>query len=261
MSTLTDTDSLARRQQELAGRLAALAGRQGAVQGARQSGNEEWDEEPGSTIAPLRTDYLHAMLRRASGQRPNVAQRLLDRIEVGISVLEKQSHPAVGEGGCKVSRSSCTPRFQSTHRLMAQTRLTLVQLNRELAGAHHPVSGPTPSALAAALAEQDRIFKARLSSVGDALVPVPKSGLHAARHLDTLRSRFQLDQLIATALVHQPETPGPLNPQRLLVRLLTTLHELSPSYLMHTLDHSRTLFGLQHSGGVGDTPRGARTKK
>lgn len=236
MSVLNDMEPLLQRQQELKQRLTALREYEGVA-------------------LSLRANYLHALLQRASAQRPGITRKLLDRTEAGISALEDQHRVAPDKEGLM---NLPVPHAQTVRRLIA----ALVQLNRELTGADHPESGSVSSTLAAALAEQDRAFRQQLANSGHiAISPVVKSELHAARHLDTLRTRFQLDRLIATALVQQPEAPGPLNPQRLLVRLLTTLHGVSPAYLARTLDYTRALFELQRLAEPADSSKAVTAKK
>lgn len=233
MSVLNDMEPLLQRQQELKQRLTALREYEGVA-------------------LSLRANYLHALLQRASAQRPGVTRKLLDRAEASISALEDQRRVASGKEDLM---SLPVPHAQTARRLIA----ALVQLNRELTGADPLEFGSASSTLAAALAEQDRAFRQQLANSGHIVVsPVVKSELRATRHLDTLRTRFQLDRLIATALVQQPEAPGPLNPQRLLVRLLTTLYQASSSYVMRTLDHTRTLLDLQHLAEYADVGSKAR---
>lgn len=205
--------------------------------------------------------YWRNVLQRTSGQRPAVTRVLLDKAEVAIKVMESRAPDAREDDA-----ASSETRTAESHRLRAGTQQYLATLNSACSQEEPLLSDNSPAALLpGALAEQDRHFWAAMGlsdanrPPSESAEPAPMQGLQAARDLVATRARFQLDQLLATALTHQPEFPGPLNPQRLLVRLLTGLHDASPAYLMRTLDHSRTLFELQGSKAI-DTSKSNRKK-
>lgn len=195
-------------------------------------------------------------LQRAERLRPAAAQRLLDKAETVIAALE------AADSAHAANRNDASEEGTGGAALRTQTRERLAQLNSLLAQVEPLLPDNSPAAvLHTALAEQDRRFWAAMGQGhSEPAVPTWKQGLQAARDLSATRARFQLDQLLATAVAHQPEFPGPLNPQRLLVRLLTRLHEISPAYLIRTLDHSRTLFGQPGRKEASSPSKGVRKK-
>lgn len=233
--------ALEQRRQALLERLAALSG----------------DETGPAPIATFQLAYWHSVLQRAARQREAVAQSLVDKVEAAITALQTSSSTAKEDSAGRSASAA------DSHSLRAQSQQRLAQLNHVLSHQEPLLPDASPAALLhIALAEQDRLFWAAMGppqpEATNAGASARRQGLQAARDLSATRARFQLDQLLATALAHQPEFPGPLNPQRLLVRLLTRLHDASPAYLMRTLDHSRTLFGMQQSEKAGNPPRGER---
>lgn len=214
-------------------------------------------DRPGECADSFARTHWRHLLQRAERLRPAATQRLLDKAAAAIATLEWTDS---GEGAA--SRNDADQERLDGAALRLRTRERLAQLNRLLAQVAPLLPDDSPAArLHTALAEQDRRFWAALGQGGsEPAVPSWKQGLQAARDLSATRARFQLDQLLATALAHQPEFPGPLNPQRLLVRLLTRLHDISPAYLIRTLDHSRTLFEQQAGKDASPPPKAQRRK-
>lgn len=187
-----------------------------------------------SAAASFDFQYLQALLRRCPANNPAVARRLLDRVEAGIAALGKPGDDSVSAGeSSPVSRS----------------RLALAQLRRDLDGGDEPLVDSRPQRLADELGVQDQ---------GDQ--SAGRSGLRAAKNLGAIKAQFQLDQLMATALLDQPEAPGPLNPQGLMIRALATMRNISPAYLSRFVNYSRTLLWLQRAADKAEQGKPAKGK-
>ncbi|MGS2718291.1 DUF2894 domain-containing protein [Eionea flava] len=62
-----------------------------------------------------------------------------------------------------------------------------------------------------------------------------------------LQHQQRVDQFMDTALNAKPETPGPLNPETLAIRLLSQIHDLSPEYIRHYVTYFDTLQWLHNN--------------
>jgi hypothetical protein len=69
--------------------------------------------------------------------------------------------------------------------------------------------------------------------------------LRSSRQLRESMLKRRVDKMIAEAIASMPEDPGPLNPQMLAIRSLTTLGDLSPAYLSRFVPYIETLHCLE----------------
>jgi len=80
------------------------------------------------------------------------------------------------------------------------------------------------------------------------------------------------DSLITKSINDGPETPGPLNPQGLVIRYLASMRDLSPEYVNRYISYIETLLWLEQAsdsfkpgkpkkGGGKSTSKKARTRK
>ena len=69
--------------------------------------------------------------------------------------------------------------------------------------------------------------------------------LKSSRKLRESMLKRRVDRLIAEAVAAMPEDPGPLNPQMLAIRSLTTLGDLSPAYLSRFVPYIESLHCLE----------------
>lgn len=69
--------------------------------------------------------------------------------------------------------------------------------------------------------------------------------LRSSRKLRESMLTRRVDKMIAEAIAAMPEAPGPLNPQMLAIRSLTTLGDLSPAYLLRFVPYIETLHCLE----------------
>ncbi|MEH6608727.1 MAG: DUF2894 domain-containing protein [Halioglobus sp.] len=69
--------------------------------------------------------------------------------------------------------------------------------------------------------------------------------LRSSRQLRESMLKRRVDKMIAQAIASMPDDPGPLNPQMLAIRSLTTLGDLSPAYLSRFVPYIETLHCLE----------------
>ena len=77
---------------------------------------------------------------------------------------------------------------------------------------------------------------------------LPVGELKSARYFRALRQQRAAQDRVARALEEAPEESGPLNPQKLVIRSMLTMRELSPGYLARFVSCVDTLFWLENTG-------------
>jgi hypothetical protein len=76
----------------------------------------------------------------------------------------------------------------------------------------------------------------------------PAEELRSARYFRELRQQRAAQDRVSRAIEEAPEDSGPLNPQKLAIRSLLAMRELSPSYLARFVSYVDTLFWLENAG-------------
>jgi hypothetical protein len=79
----------------------------------------------------------------------------------------------------------------------------------------------------------------------------PTGELRAARYFRDALQQHYADNLVSRAVLEAPEDSGPLNPQKLAIRSLAAMRELSPRYLARFVSYVDTLFWLEKAGERG----------
>jgi hypothetical protein len=84
-----------------------------------------------------------------------------------------------------------------------------------------------------------------------ALGQTPAGELRTAQRLRPTLARLRVQRQIARAQARQPDNPGPLNSEHLLVRALQQMHTLAPAYLGPFITQVETLLWLDGARGAG----------
>ncbi len=85
-------------------------------------------------------------------------------------------------------------------------------------------------------------------NTGESTAPIELKSVQLLRQSWHKRS---LDNLVTRALQAKPENPGPLNPDMLVIRALSTMRDLSSDYLSRFVSYIDTLYWLeQETGGA-----------
>lgn len=122
------------------------------------------------------------------------------------------------------------------------------------------------------LHEHAREQGSRVLADAGLLAPAPRDGLpplRSALRFQELWQRIRTEDEIRDAVARAPENAGPLNSQRLVLRALALMQELSPEYLRHFVTHAESLMWLDGAqdqlrrGGAAPAParRTARGKR
>jgi hypothetical protein len=82
--------------------------------------------------------------------------------------------------------------------------------------------------------------------------------LKAVRAFKASSQKREVDSRVTQAIEESPENAGPLNPQRLMVRSLSTLRELSPAYLGRFVTMIDAMLWLEAAGPAADSVEHAK---
>jgi len=214
---------------------------------------------------PVRFCYIETMARRALDQAEPVA-----RITEGIALAALQQYQADlvaarEEAAAMVVRATADfpdaagsvqqlfeqYRFRAIKRLVS--RLQRKNIPGLVAGLATQVARSERAAGDNAGAESfDDILRQQESDVVTAMsdtaaVPNNVSELKSVRHFRQSLEKISIDKLVARAMKEVPEDAGPLNPQMLVIRSLTTMRELSPQYLNRFVSYMDTLLWLEQA--------------
>jgi hypothetical protein len=99
--------------------------------------------------------------------------------------------------------------------------------------------------MSANLQEQENTLIAADSCKPAAL---PAAELSAAQYFRELRQQRAAQDRVSRALQEAPEDSGPLNPQKLVIRSMLAMRDLSPCYLARFVSYVDTLFWLETMG-------------
>ena len=75
--------------------------------------------------------------------------------------------------------------------------------------------------------------------------------LSVMRHFRQSKVKYNSERLLTRAIQEGPEDAGPLNSQALIIRSLTTMRNLSPSYINRFVSYMDTLLWLEQAGEKG----------
>lgn len=193
--------------------------------------------EGGQAYDPCRFALVSALLRRARGQRPQVAALLEAKAERHLQALRRD-----WQRSRELSAAAPKSALANTPESSALSAL-LSELRRPPGGEH----SPTLTAVEAALLQQEQAVVA--TSVAPLLQPAPKDTqnpppLRALLLLQRRRAQQQKELQVAAALSSRPDSPGPLNPQMLAIKSLSLMQQLSPHYLRRFIAYVETLATL-----------------
>lgn len=156
---------------------------------------------------PVRFRYLEALAMRMQAQPAAVQQVLMNRFREAVADYREQA------------ASPPSPTMQP-HR-MAPSPLT--QLRR-----HIEVSS------------REAIEPSLPTDTGS------PSDMKSVRRFSQVWSRISAEQQLAKALTRGPETAGPLNSHKLMLRAMSLMHTLSPDYLRRFLAQADAVLWLEH---------------
>lgn len=220
-------------------------------------------------IDPLRFRYIQALVKKTSQQRPSVApiletkalQALSEYLDAYLAARVATETPETAD---EIRRLFAHGDFKAVERLAAQTRAHRSTEPGPLAALMRDMSHPNGrDRLATEPSLEDELRRQELEAIQSVAGmidstraaecdPQPRGTgeLGAMRRFrESLRERHS-EQRVARAIREGPENPGPLNAEALIVRSLSIMRNLSPSYANRFVAYVDTLLWLEQAGGA-----------
>ena len=216
---------------------------------------------------PVRFRYIRAMADRSLEQAGAVVPVVVEKALLAIAQYQRdlsreravaeatveqlaQTHPEAGPTA-QAMLASCD--FDGIRQLAGRlqrpaTENGLSQLVEQLGlGGTSTAGTPECAHLETILRRQEAaVLQSRADAEQDnpPLLPRTQGELRAARYFRDSQARRHAETLIARATREAPQDSGPLNPQKLAIRSLAAMQELSPAYLSRFVAYVDTLLWL-----------------
>lgn len=229
---------------------------------------------------PIRFRFIESMAQRASQQRPSVRAIVQKKIDAEIdqyindfetvkaTALEtiariEAEFPSSADTAIRLL-NSCN--FREILKLESHLRRpksdpqkgakSFAALTAELDGDDNliPESGRNTSghSLDDLLLQQEsevyNLFSNEKCALDPTIKPTKGKELKSAKLYRTSLAKRNAHKLVTKIIDNAPENPGPLNPQTLVTRSLSTMRELSPEYLNRFVAYANTLLWLEQAG-------------
>ena len=214
---------------------------------------------------PVRFCYIESMARRALDQAEPLARITQGKALAALQHYQADLLVAQEEAAAMVTRATADfPDATDTlQQLFEQYQFRAIRqlVSREqrqnisglIAGLTSQVTQSEGSArdnagaasLADILRQQENDVVAAMSD--STAVTHNASELKSVRHFRQSLEKISIEKLVARAMKEVPEDAGPLNPQMLVIRSLTTMRELSPQYLNRFVSYMDTLLWLEQA--------------
>jgi hypothetical protein len=204
---------------------------------------------------PVRFRFIESLLERAATKRGPVQQVLENKVSAALTSYKADQHAAAAH----IERLSAQTSAYSPQGSLAK----LVGL-RELLDQKQAPTASAMSALERTLTEQENLslagamFTADMSAQRDgSRVTRGQRPLKAKQEMQVSQQRLSVVKRVELAIQHGPESPGPLNPQMLAIKALTSMRDLSPQYLSRYMNYLDALFWLEHAAERPDPAKAA----
>ena len=191
-------------------------------------------------IDPVRFRYIQSLAARCDQSDSRVTQFLLQKARAAL-----ESYQAVVDA--QHAHSTLQYEYNEKQETRSALAVLIEQLDTSNCGIDSAQKADTHANHESSQTAQDAnspLFQATQSKNN-----TPRSGglreLKAAQFFrDTLQQQ-RADTLLSRAILDAPEDSGPLNPQKLALRSLSIMRELSPAYLGHFVSYVDTLLWLE----------------
>jgi hypothetical protein len=204
---------------------------------------------------PVRFRFIESLLERAATKRGPVQQFLENKVSAALTSYKADQHAATAQ----IERLSAQTSAYSAYGSLAE----LAGLRELLDQKQAPLESAT-SALERTLNEQENLslagamFTADVSSERDVSRGARgQRPLKANQEMHVSQQRLSVVKRVELAIQHGPESPGPLNPQMLAIKALTSMRDLSPQYLSRYMNYLDALFWLEHAAERPDPAKAA----
>jgi hypothetical protein len=189
--------------------------------------------------------FIESLLERAATKRGPVQNILEEKIRAALTLYKADQYAAAAQLESLTEHASACGVQGSIAKL--------VGLRELLDQKQVPVDSAT-SALERTLNEQENLsvagamFTADMSTERDgAAVTGGQRPLKSSRQMQLTQQRRSIVKRVELAIQQAPESPGPLNPQMLAIKALTSMRDVSPQYLSRYINYLDALFWLERA--------------
>ncbi len=243
----------------------AVAGDSGATLAALQA-------RGAGGFDPVGFRFVEALARRTARQSGSARPLLEASLTRQLALLEARFEQARAGAGVTLDRAvaqhpAAADRLRQCHaggdfkrldRLAAaldapDTAAPLADLLRHIDRAASAAAGQAPGQAVA-------LTGALSGAAPDALpglAPGQPMELKAVRFFRRSWARLSVDRRLTRSIARVPEQAGPLNSQRLVLRSLQLMREVSPAYLERFMSYVDALMWLEQAGSAGAAPPAA----
>jgi len=235
---------------------------------ALESGLAALKEAGGDNFDVVQFSFIESLIEKAGKGSAAVANIVAKKALVALmayqSALERERlsmttmlaevgarHPAAAP---QLQALVDTCRFSAAKRLFASlerraAKRPLAALLEDLESrSQTPGESSLRMPMSARLQEQENaVLRMMAAETRDATAP-PAAELRSAQFFRELRQQRAAQDRLSRALMEAPEESGPLNPQKLVVRSMLAMGELSPGYLARFVSYVDTIFWLENTG-------------
>lgn len=181
---------------------------------------------------PVRYHHAEQLANKARVAREPVQAIIFDKVQRVLDTYQSDLK-AVEENACRLPRRSTT-------------KPLLYELNNTLNTRHRRTTNKN-----AADTITEQLLEKEDSTLADAgfhsTNQQQPNELQAYTEYRKSRKQFETDKLVDAIVSNQSEELGPLNPEKLLIRSLESMRELSPHYLNRFVSYIDTLMRLEQA--------------
>ncbi|MDH4040450.1 MAG: DUF2894 domain-containing protein [Gammaproteobacteria bacterium] len=195
----------------------------------------------GDRFNPVRFRYIKAMAGRSLQPDGTVADLVAEKALAALRQYELELSRERAEAAALVEQLSAgqPAAGEALRALLGASDFRAVK---------RIAARPRPSGAAEALADLVRRLQQAQGHAEQDPAAAPAGELKAAGYFRDVLQQQRADKLVARAQLEAPADSGPLNPQKLVIRSLSAMREISPRYLARFVSYVDTLFWLEKAG-------------
>ena len=200
---------------------------------------------------PIRFRLIEALARRAAGHEGRVRQLLDGKLASLLAAYCERFEEARAEAGDTLDRVVAK-------NPQAADPLRQLHVGGDFRALHRLAAELDTPGPAGPLAELVRHIERQSSVLGDersadqvVAAGGPPAELKAVRYFRSSWSRLSVDQQLTRSRARVPENAGPLNSQRLVLRSLQLMRDVSPAYLSRFMSYVDALLWLDQANLAG----------
>jgi hypothetical protein len=210
---------------------------------------ELFKQQGGSLHDPVRFCFIESLIHRSLEQRENVRDRLLKKAQLALDEYKSTfaalaAEPAIEKVSPSLNQlSSVVLALSSLRKVLADDVIdnTISGSDRNDATVESMAGGILAISFAEQLIQQEQLLLSgdKTQKITRSSAPLPK--LKAGVAYQQFQHQQRVDHFIDSAFNETPETPGPLNPEILAIKLLRQINDLSPTYISRYVGYFETL--------------------